>query len=214
MPATFDATAKGDGFLIIDKTFSHTMSASANGALMVSITWSTSSVSINSVTFNGVAMALISGTLSTRGSCNSAIYGLMAPASGTHDIVVTMSGTATDLLCASVSAVDVSSLGNGNNDNENGGVRQPTVVITGSTDDLVMDACSNGNGVITSSKTIRQTHTAVVDSSGECSTALGAGSVTMGYTGLGAESWCMSGAAFKGIPAGGAPIGYMLGYHR
>lgn len=122
MAIAFDATNKANG-AATSLTFSHTMSATANSILFV---WAIaqSGRSITGVTYNGSAMTLItSGTPTGALSAYPyALFATLSPASGAHNVVVSISGTGTpDIWGGSVS-------------------------YTGAKQSLTMDAIQAGNG--------------------------------------------------------------------
>jgi hypothetical protein len=88
----FDAASAAKG-QVHTLTWSHTTTASANRVLFVFVTTATGTSSIASVTHNGTAVAAFASATS-QPNCKSYLYRLVAPASGTFNIVVTLSGAA------------------------------------------------------------------------------------------------------------------------
>ena len=75
-------------------TFSHTTGSGVNRLLMVSVSWSSTSVSVNGVTWNSVALTLAGTSYHSTQPRRTAIYYLVAPAaSTTADVVVTFSSS-------------------------------------------------------------------------------------------------------------------------
>ncbi|HYH69137.1 MAG TPA: hypothetical protein VD866_30870 [Urbifossiella sp.] len=85
----YDATATATA-TATSLTYSHTCTGS-NRVLLVGVFITSSSDLVTGVTYNGVAMTRI-GTV-TQGSERSYLYGLVNPASGANNVVVTCSGS-------------------------------------------------------------------------------------------------------------------------
>ncbi len=96
----FDATADSGATAGTSLTFSHTMSASANGYLLVGVS-TTGGVDPSGVTYNSVAMTkLVSASLST--TVTVSIWGLKAPATGANNVVISIAASQ-DIVGGSVS---------------------------------------------------------------------------------------------------------------
>lgn len=86
----------------IDLTFQHTIT----NANYLTVWISTDNETINSVTYDGVAMTLIDEQVNTGGDLKVAMYELVNPNVGTHDIVVTMNAVS-NITAGGVSYIDV-----------------------------------------------------------------------------------------------------------
>lgn len=74
------------------KTFSHTCSGS-NLILIVGVAWTSASVTVSSVSYNGVALTAVAA-VSANGNIKVQYYYLVAPATGANNVIVTMSANA------------------------------------------------------------------------------------------------------------------------
>lgn len=83
----FDAATQG-----ASNTFTHTCTGT-DRYLTVEVQIVGSSVSVSGITYNGVAMSLIRRVVNTNAV---ELWGLVNPASGAHNVVVTLSGAATN----------------------------------------------------------------------------------------------------------------------
>lgn len=92
-----DVHGKGTVGIASSQTTSATLGASAT-QLFVGVVWGGSTDrTISSVTWNGISMTeILKKTTGAGLNHHSAVYGLNSPATGTHDIVVTFSGTPGD----------------------------------------------------------------------------------------------------------------------
>ena len=140
-------------------------------------------------TYNGVAMT--SAGLVHSNNRNTGfvqMFYLKAPASGAHTVQVTVSGGTADLEGGSVSFIGVDQATPVRNVTTTfGSGTAPTVAVSSAPGDVVVDALVTGcNGGITSTQTVRWLRQANCNSgggNGAQSTAAGAASVTMRYTG-------------------------------
>ncbi len=92
MPNARDASSYGSTQGASPLTISHVTSASAN-ALMVVDVYNDNGDTTTGVTYNGVAMTFIAKVKHAADSTYIYKYYLVAPAAGTHDIVVSYTGT-------------------------------------------------------------------------------------------------------------------------
>lgn len=84
----FDAATDGGANAGTSFIFSHTC-AGDERLLHVGFIWDPGADDVVSVTYNGVAMALLAKNLT---GMNRYLYRLIAPAAGTHDVVITTTG--------------------------------------------------------------------------------------------------------------------------
>lgn len=85
------STRQDAGFGASSITFAFNPAISSNDYLTVCVWAQTSGLSTTGVTFNGVALTLLAAATQTA---EFSIWGLVAPASGSHNVVVTFSGAA------------------------------------------------------------------------------------------------------------------------
>jgi len=104
---TFDATGNGGRATALTQTFAHTCTCD----LITVVVLHTAVENIVSVTYNGDALAIL-GTSHINNAGNYELSGwwLLAPDTGTHDVVVTMNAAA-DTMAVSASYLGVSQTG-------------------------------------------------------------------------------------------------------
>ena len=74
-------------------TFSHTVIAGTKQVLVVCVDWDNSGRTITSITYDDVSMGAAIDKAGSGSTGRAAIYCLVAPSVGTHDVVVTFSDT-------------------------------------------------------------------------------------------------------------------------
>lgn len=89
----FDAVYKSETAPGLSLTYSHTCTGS-NLVLFVGAHILSNSDFVSSITYNGVALTRVA-TVSSTGSSRTYLYLLIAPATGTHDVVVNVSSPIT-----------------------------------------------------------------------------------------------------------------------
>jgi hypothetical protein len=147
-------------------------------------------------TYNGVAMTSV-GRVQSNGVSEGYVqmFRLVAPATGTNTVAVTVSGgTPNALTGGSVSFTSVNQTTPlGTPATATGSVGGPTVALSGTTTgNLVVDAACVGSGISTSGQTLRwsrNTNTNTAAGNGASSTAAAGGTVTMSYSINSADFW-------------------------
>lgn len=126
-------------------TISHTVNSSSSTYMTVAISFISSSVTVTNVTYNGVDMGAALVSLKPVGNRLAAIYGLKAPASGTHDVVVNLSDARN--ICVSIQSwTGVNqSTSTGSAASNNGTSTGPTVSVTSSSGDMTIDCLTDGD---------------------------------------------------------------------
>jgi len=189
-------------------SWNHTVTASgANLLLMAAIAVGSSPDTGRTlaVTYNGVAMTPVGLVHSNNQALGYVqLFSLKAPASGTHPVLVTLTGGTASLAAGSVSFTGVDQTTPVRNVTTNFGTGvSPNVTVASAPGDMVVDAMVTGcDGTITSSKTLRwlkQVNCSTAGGIGAQSTAAGAASVTMGYT-VPSDWWGMIGADIVAAP--------------
>lgn len=140
----FDATSSGVATSTTSVTLSHTVLAnSTQRLLLVGISVEdTATADPSSVTYNSISMTKLSS--STNGNTYSAIYYLVAPATGANDVVVTFSSTMDSVIvgAASWSNVDQTTpLGTVATNTGSGA--NPSISVTAAVGDIVVDVVSH-----------------------------------------------------------------------
>jgi len=189
---TFDATAStsGDGGSF---SYSHTCTGS-NLYLVVGISFLNSAGrSVSGVTYNSVAMSSL-GT-ATNGIYSVQLWGLANPATGAHNVVVTMGGPPNSTSIGSVSFTGVNaSTPTSGFASATGSSANPAVTVTSTTSSMVLAATIDaGSTSLTVNKTLRWNAILGTDTPrGGGATAAGASSVTTTFTGSN-NSWATAG---------------------
>jgi hypothetical protein len=182
-------------------TFPYTVTL--GDCLVVGAGGSGSGMSITSITFNGVALTV----RKSRGVGTNAfveLHRLVAPATGTHDVVVTYAGGPGNVVAGAISLAVInqttpdtqSSGGTGTSSNPN----TSEGAVSSATGELVVD-CSVGRVGASSTPGSGQTEQVDIanaaDNNLSMTTAPGAPSVTMSETFAVSDLWALVAVAFK-----------------
>lgn len=206
MAITFDTSVDTSYNVSVSSlTFSHTTSGTERLLVVNAGLWTNSGKTVTGVTYNGTAMTLVdNGAADANNNCY--MYYLINPDSGTHDVVISASGTC-DLWGASASYNGVNQLaplGDTNKSNGSGDPLTGTVTTTEANSWIIMVNYGNGGGdgqTAGAGTTLRENNTAtgavIADSSG----AVSPGSNSLITNGL-AGVWIQITAEF--YPAGAA----------
>jgi hypothetical protein len=191
-------------------SWSHTCTGS-NRILLVGISMlSVAGSSVSSITYNGVALSLIRAKASVTGAVRVELWGLVAPATGSNTIEVTLS-VALDSIGGAISLTGVNQTSpyEGDNDSSatNVGAADATVNVTTVADnDLVVDVVASDDTAITvgAGQTQRNNVTGTLGS-GAMSTEgpkTPAGSVTSSWTDVGAlATWSIVSVGIRPVAA-------------
>lgn len=241
MPATFDAAAYAPGSGAAALTFSHTTSGTNRGLVVFVGSYEDGSddTRVTGITYNGVALTLgLKNFQGTSGfDCLEVWYLNAEPASGAHDVVVTVHSSVNSFCACAVSANDCNQSTRFGTfaENESLGSSIPSVVISAATDDLCVAGLhyyeNAGTYTVTSNN-----DTAIALAGGgnwdkndagddigfAGNRAAGAASVTLDFTMSGSCEWIMVGVAFKAAAAAGRttkntrsnPLGIRAGMPR
>ena len=221
LPATpqilFDAVSSATGVVSnanpIVVTWNHTTTTAANRYLVVQVgirlgggTYGTN-VTTTSVTYGAQAMTLLGGA--TRGTSERAeLWGLVAPASGTGTITVTVSNTGARNLAVTCGAQSFSgvdqSAPTGALAAANNGNTTPTVAVTNSASDYVVDAVAFNTNIALTAGAQQDgrwnTITTGQNFSGGSSGAHGYANVTMSWTQTGgSQNWAIAAIPLKQV---------------
>lgn len=203
MAIAVDTTTSGTG-TSSPITVSHTTSG-ANRLILVGISGNGSSAPVvSSVTYNGVALSLVGSKVYSGRNFKIWIYKLVAPDTGTHDVVVSFS-TVPDLGCVvgvvTFTGVDpttplgtfVSATGDNN---------APTVNVSSATGELVFDTLWSyyATTATAGAGQTQQWNTTSSTGRGSGSTENGALTVTMSWTLSGSYYWVIGAVSIKPVP--------------
>jgi hypothetical protein len=189
-------------------TIAHTITAANYLRFWIS----TEDIAISGVTYNGVAMTLIASKVNGPANLKVALYGLINPAAGTHNIVATM-GSACDISGGGTSFLDVdtSNPTNGVSTGAIGTSTAPSDTATTTVNNVVMQDVV---GTVSNATTFAQAYPWTISEQinaasrpGASSTrlVLGAGAVPDTYTIGPSQAWAIIMAGVRGIaaPSGG-----------
>jgi len=192
-PVAFDAVGSSTAAAVLSNstlTYSHTCSGS-NRLLVVSVAVGIAvdtGVTINSVTYAGQPMTQKSIRHSNDQTDGFvAMYYIVAPATGSNNVVITLNGSVTSIESGSASFKNVSqSTPLGSAFTGAGASATPSLAVTGTTvGNMVVDAIVNGNFISSSGQTLRSLNNFDSSTAAGCyadSTAAGnGGTVTMSY---------------------------------
>jgi len=177
-----------------NKTFSHTVSG-ANRVLYVGVASYGSAVS--GVTYNGDALSEVWNT-SRASAYYSSGWILVAPDTGTHDVVVTYTGTASAWQDQGISAISFTGANqttpNGTAVTANNYSTSASVTVSTGVGEIVVDAARAGNGLTVGSDQTRRL-TSPQDKSG-ASTQAGADGGVMSWS-LTIQNWAIGAVSIK-----------------
>lgn len=208
----FDA-ASNSGYQAAQSSYSwnHTCTGS-NRYLVVGIAMLSLAQSVTSITYAGQDLRLIGVRASITGACRVEMWGIIAPATGSNTIAVTLSGSIASAGCASsYIGVHQSSPIEGFNTAQatNVGAADATVDVTTVADlGMVVDIVATDDGSITVGA--GQTQRANVTGAGGSGAMSNegpktpAGAVTMSWTNVGAaQTWATAAVALRPMVASG-----------
>lgn len=204
MAVTFDAVSSGGGNGTGPFTVAHTCSGS-NRVLCVNVAVYDSADVPSSVTYNGVAMTSIGSAVNGQYSVYQ--YYLIAPATGSNNISVSVTGNVFDLGIIGISMTDVDqTIAIGTQATATGTNTTPTVNVSSAANELIVDALIiiyNGTLTVGAGQTERaQGFGGSGFTKHAGSTEDGAGTVTMSWSNTTSQTWAIAGTPFK--PVSGA----------
>lgn len=183
-------------------TISHTTSGS-NRIIVVDVAQRSafSGAGVSGVTYNGVALTEVSGSpvQATGTWARSCRYFLIAPDTGTHDVVVTIIGSPQDTVATVRTYTGVhQTVPFGTHATADGSSGTPSVNVSSASGELVIDTLAfRSSPTVDGSQTQRSNRAGNgPEIYGATSEEAGAGTVTMSWTGSSAE-WTMIGSPLK-----------------
>ena len=188
-------------------TWSHTCSGS-DRLLRVTTSHFDSSDTISSITYNGVALTAVPGGSTNNGQYYVTAYYLIAPDTGTHDIVVTVTGSVFDFGAGAISYTDAhQTTPLGTAVTATGTSTTPSVTVSSAADELVDDGLVIIHGGTLSVGAGQTQRWNAIASSGFIkyagSTEGGAASTTMSWSNSSSQTWAIVAVPIK--PTAGAP---------
>jgi len=212
---TFDAVSSGNnGGGSTSISWSHTTGSSSNRIMIVGVSIRTTTVSVSSITYGSQSLTFIRADTHASATIRSELWYLIAPASGTATVTVTLSGTskATGGSCtysgvAQTSPIDVHGGGTGTG---GGGTGDPSqsVTVTAAEVMLLGHLAITGSATTVSSEGSGQTmRWDQVTTGGSAASRnrghgsdkgpVGTGSQTVSWTLSASANWAVSVVAFK-----------------
>jgi hypothetical protein len=187
MAVTFDAATPGSAVSDTTLTISHTVGAGSNRVLYVGpCSTAGTPAAISSVTYGGVSLTQIDDE--NQGVARAGVWRLLAPATGTANVVITYAAFQDEMgaVAISLAGVDQTTPEDAPVGTQGASATDPSTIITSAVDDMVLDILMvNHGGAITAGggQTNRGEVEGIGGSSGVgLSTAPGAASVTMTWT--------------------------------
>lgn len=217
---TFDAASSGNGSGT-SLTYSHTTGSGSNRALIVDVTlYADASQTVSTVTYNGASLSLITSCTAATGGVRVEQWYMVAPATGTADVVVTPSATTPAIASTASSYTGVNqSTPLGTCATATGTSTGPTVDVTSASTDLVVDALGFWGSGGSVSPTVGAGQTFRDDDFFQhafgrfynaVSTEAGATTVTISWTIDGSHNWALVGTPLKQASGGGGSASRLM----
>jgi len=217
----FDAVGSGNnGGGSASVSWSHTTGSGPNRIMIVGVSIRITTVSVSSITYGAQSLTFIRADTHASATIRSELWYLIAPASGTATVTMTLSGTsmATGGSCTYTGVAQTSPLDvNGGGTGKSASPSQSVTVSTQSSWLLGHLAISSSSKTVSegSSQTMRWDQVTTGGNPqdrnrghGSDKGPVGTGSQTMSWTLSGSEDWAVSVVAFK--PAGSSNYNYVL----
>ena len=188
-------------------TWSHTCSGS-DRLLRVTTSHFDSSDTVTGVTYNGVALTAVPSGSTNNGQYYITAYYLIAPDTGTHDIVVTVSGSVFDFGAGAISYTDAhQTTPLGTAVTATGTSTTPSVTVSSAADELVDDGLVIIHGGTLSVGAGQTQRWNAIATSGFIkyagSTEGGAASTTMSWSNSSSQTWAIVAVPIKPVGGGG-----------
>lgn len=197
-------------------TFAHTCSGS-NRLLIVWVSYFDSADTPTGATYNGVAMTAIPSSTAANGNYKIAGFYLIAPATGTNNVVVSFSGDMSDMGAGAVSLTDAhQTVPLGTAVTATGTNTTPSVTVSTSAGEIVVDGLvivHGGTLTVDGSQTQRWNSIAsngFEKYAGSTETASGA-STAMSWGNSSSQAWAQGAVPVKPVSGGG---GFQSGWAR
>jgi autotransporter-associated beta strand protein len=198
-PPTFDAKTSAVFNSFTSGSFAHTVSASANRLLIVTLSYrahNNPTAQANTITYGGVALTNLSRTVAADRVTE--MWYLVAPASGSNNVTTTMSADPEDIVITAVSYTGVDQTAPLGTISTNSGTgTAESVSLISSSNQTVLSVVTNypngGGNTITGDGLLRSTaNTAANNISSTVTENPGGGTVTVNWTAAQSFSWSAS----------------------
>lgn len=194
-------------------TWAHTTSGTNRG-LYAGASYFDSADTISGVTYNAIGMASIPGSLADTGNYSAEGFSLIAPDSGSNNVVITATATMTELSGGAVSFTDANqSAMVGTAATGSGTSTTPTVNVSSAAGEIVVDTLAivhDGTLTVDASQTQRWNAIAGGFTKYAGSTETGAPTTTMSWGNSTSQAWAISAVPIKEAPASSSVRGLML----
>src|SRR5713226_4205029 len=209
-----DSVSSSSGQIVNSLTWAHTVGTGADRVLVVGVTIRDGNVSVSAITYGGTALTRL-GFQNGAGNANRAeIWSLKAPASGTANVVVSISG-ARDLVGGSISFTGVDQTTPfGTFVGAQGTSATPSVTASSATAEIVVDTLATDGDAVSATVGAGQTQRWNIRTGPAGGNAIGAGSTKPGATSvsmkwtLGAsKQWGMGAVPLKPASCASQPDG-------
>lgn len=184
-------------------SWSHTVSGT-NRLLVVGPSGYDTSDTVTGVTYNSVAMTVVPSSSTSTGNHTVSQYGLIAPATGTNTVLVSVTGQMTDIGAGAVSFTDAhQTTPFGTAATATGSSTTPSVNVSSAADQIVMDTLNiihNGTLTVDGSQTQRWQGIGgfgFIKYAG--STEAGAGTTTMSWSNSTSQVWAIAAVPVKPV---------------
>ena len=205
-----DSTSNANGGTtnVSSLTWAHTVGAASNRILIVAVALRNSSVTVTSVKYGAASLTFVGAVADSGAHVRVEMWKLVGPASGTANIVVTLSAAKRIVGGAiSFSGVNPNTPNGTFSSASSTGSTTPSVVVSSTAGELVVDAVAPegdaGSLTVGGGQTQRWntlTGTGSSEVRGAASTEPGAASVTMSWTLGSSKPWAIGAIALKPVP--------------
>src|SRR2546426_2019623 len=188
------------------RTFAHPVgTGQVNQLLMVGISWSGSSVNISGVTYNSIAMTAVAAQVANS-STKMQMYRLTAPTTGSNNVVVTFSASASSAVISATSYYGVhQTTPLGTFVSATGTSTAPSVTATSvGSSDIVVDtlAAAGGTPTVDATQTQQCNLTQTVRGASSTEPYTGLASVPMSWTLSSSNAWSIGAVPIKPAAVG------------
>lgn len=207
MPVVFDAASNGQGGVVTTLNINHTCTGTDRLLVVGCSINSGASASVSGVTYNGVSMTSAGAAPIDGGNTEVSLWYLVAPATGSNTIAITITGTISGISAGGVSFTGVhQTTPVGTYASATGNSTTATVNVTSATNEMVVDVCGcffTSTLSVGAGQTQRFNAQAGFVVTGAGSTEAGASSVTMSWTLSTSGNWAIAALPVKEATGGG-----------
>ncbi len=218
MALAIDAVSTGTGGGAGPFTWSHTCSGS-DRVLIVGVSHNDSGDTVTGMTYNGVSMTPVPSGATSNGQYFVTQYSLIAPATGTNTVSVSMSGNVFDFGAAAISLTGADQTAPlGTAATATGSSTTPSVNVSSAGAEIVVDTLAivhSGTLSVGAGQTQRwntTTSNAFIKYAG--STESGSGTTTMSWTNSTSQDWAIVAVPVKPVAAAGTSVTVFMHHLR